>query len=197
MADPIDVLDFWLGEVGPDGWYNPANPELDSECRTRFSDAWQAALDGGLEHWVDGAVGTLAYLVICDQLSRNMHRGNAKSFATDAQARAAARVALVNGWDTEAPEPERHFFYMPFMHSEDLADQGLCVDLFQEKMPETGAEHLIHARAHEAIIAQFGRFPFRNQALGRINTPEETQFMADGAYGAMVHALKASHAPSA
>lgn len=197
MADPIDVLDFWLGEVGPDGWYNPANPELDSECRTRFGDAWQAALDGGLEHWVDGAVGTLAYLVICDQLSSNMHRGNAKSFATDAQARAAARVALVNGWDTEAPEPERHFFYMPFMHSEDLADQGLCVDLFQEKMPETGAEHLIHARAHEAIIAQFGRFPFRNQALGRINTPEETQFMADGAYGAMVHALKASHAPSA
>ena len=197
MADPIDVLDFWLGEVGPDGWYNPANPELDSECRTRFGDAWQAALDGGLEHWVDGAVGTLAYLVICDQLSRNMHRGNAKSFATDAQARAAARVALVNGWDTEAPEPERHFFYMPFMHSEDLADQGLCVDLFQEKMPETGAEQLIHARAHEAIIAQFGRFPFRNQALGRINTPEETQFMADGAYGAMVHALKASHAPSA
>ena len=197
MADPIDVLDFWLGEVGPDGWYNPANPELDSECRTRFGDAWQAALDGGLEHWVDGAVGTLAYLVICDQLSRNMHRGNAKSFATDAQARAAARVALVNGWDTEAPEPERHFFYMPFMHSEDLADQGLCVDLFQEKMPETGAEHLIHARAHEAIIAQFGRFPFRNLALGRINTPAETQFMADGAYGAMVHALKASHAPSA
>lgn len=197
MADPIDVLDFWLGEVGPDGWYNPANPELDSECRTRFGDAWQAALDGGLEHWVDGAVGTLAYLVICDQLSRNMHRGNAKSFATDAQARAAARVALVNGWDTEAPEPERHFFYMPFMHSEDLADQGLCVKLFREKMPETGAEHLIHARAHEAIIAQFGRFPFRNQALGRINTPEETQFMADGAYGAMVHALKASHAPSA
>ena len=197
MADPIDVLDFWLGEVGPDGWYNPANPELDSECRTRFGDAWQAALDGGLEHWVDGAVGTLAYLVICDQLSRNMHRGNAKSFATDAQARAAARVALVNGWDTEAPEPERHFFYMPFMHSEDLADQGLCVKLFREKMPETGAEHLVHTRAHEAIIAQFGRFPFRNQALGRINTPEETQFMADGAYGAMVHALKASHAPSA
>ena len=196
MADPIDVLDFWLGEVGPDGWY-AAGDALDAECRDRFGEVWQAALDGGLEHWVDGTVGTLAYLVICDQLARNMHRGDAKSFATDAQARAAARLALVKGWDTEAPEPERQFFYMPFMHSEDLADQGLCVKLFEEKMPETGAEHLIHARAHEMIIAQFGRFPFRNPAFGRINTPEETVFMAGGAYGGMVRALKASHAHSA
>lgn len=196
MADPIDVLDFWLGEVGPDGWY-AAGDALDAECRDRFGEVWQAALDGGLEHWVDGTVGTMAYLVICDQLARNMHRGDAKSFATDAQARAAARVALVNGWDIEAPEPERQFFYMPFMHSEDAADQDLCVKLFEEKMPETGEEQLIHARAHQAIIAKFGRFPFRNQALGRTNTPEETQFMADGAYGAMVRALKASHAYSA
>lgn len=196
MADPVDVLDFWLGEVGPDGWYSTSDA-LDADCRARFGDLWQAALDGGLEHWVDGTVGTLAYLVICDQLARNMHRGDAKSFATDAQARAAARLALENGWDMDAPEPERQFFYLPFMHSEDLADQALCVTLFAGRMPETGMDQVIHARAHEAVIARFGRFPFRNQALGRETTAEEAQFMADGAYGAVVRAIKASHAASA
>lgn len=196
MADPIDVLDFWLGEVGPEGWYSGGDA-LDAECRAGFSEVWQAALDGGLEHWVDGTVGTLAYLVICDQLARNMHRGDAKSFATDAQARAAARKALDHDWDMHAPEPERQFFYLPFMHSEDLADQALSVSLFTSKMPETGAEQAIHARAHREIITRFGRFPFRNQALGRISSDEEVQFMADGAYGAVVRAIKASHASSA
>jgi uncharacterized protein (DUF924 family) len=196
MADPIDVLDFWLDEVGPDGWYKGGD-DLDATCRARFLEVWQAARDGGLEHWVDGTVGTLAYLVVCDQMARNIHRGHADAFATDAQARAAARLALENGWDIEAPEPERQFFYMPFMHSEDLADQALCVQLFVDKMPETGADQVIHARAHEAIIARFGRFPFRNRALGRESSPDEDKFIADGAYGAMVEAIKASHATSA
>ena len=196
MADPIDVLDFWLGQVGPDGWY-AAGDALDAECRDRFGDIWQAAVEGNLEHWVDGTVGTLAYLVICDQLARNMHRSDAKSFATDAQARAAARTALANGWDMKAPEPERQFFYMPFMHSEDLADQALCVQLFTEKMPETGSSQVIHARAHEAVIARFGRFPFRNTALGRESSAEEAQFIAEGGYGALFNAIKASHAPPA
>lgn len=196
MADPIDVLDFWLGQVGQDGWY-AAGDALDAECRDRFGDIWQAAVDGSLEHWVDGTVGTLAYLVICDQLARNMHRSHAKSFATDAQARAAARTALANGWDMNAPEPERQFFYMPFMHSEDVADQALCVQLFTDKMPETGSTQVIHARTHEAVIARFGRFPFRNTALGRESSTEEAQFMADGGYGALFNAIKASHAPPA
>jgi uncharacterized protein (DUF924 family) len=196
MADPIDVLDFWLGEVGPDGWYKGGD-DLDATCRARFLEVWQAARDGGLEHWVVGTVGTLAYLVVCDQLARNIHRGHADAFATDVQARAAARLALEKGWDIAAPEPERQFFYMPFMHSEDLADQALCVQLFIDKMPETGADQVIHARAHEAIIARFGRFPFRNKALGRESSPEEDKFIADGAYGAIVEAIKASHAASA
>ena len=106
MSDPIDVLDFWLGEVGQDGWY-ATDAVLDAECRARFADVWQAAFDKGLEHWVDGTVGTLAYLVICDQLARNIHRGDAKAFATDPQARDAARLAINNGWDLAAPEPER------------------------------------------------------------------------------------------
>ena len=196
MADPIDVLDFWLGEVGPAGWY-AGGDALDASCRDRFLDIWQAALDGGLEHWIDGTVGTLAYLVICDQMARNMHRGTASSFATDPQARAAARLALAQGWDMNAPEPERQFFYMPFMHSEDLADHALCVQLFESRMPVGGADQLIHARAHEAVIKRFGRFPFRNVALGRKNSPEETKFMADGGYMTIVNALRASHAPLA
>lgn len=196
MATPIEVLDFWLGEVGPKGWY-ASDAALDAECRERFLDLWQAAMDGGLEHWVDGTAGTLAYLVICDQVSRNIHRGEDSAFATDARARAASRKALSEGWDMGAPEPERQFFYLPFMHSEDPADQALCVTLFQTKMPQTGAEQVHHARAHEAIIARFGRFPFRNAALGRTSTPDEAEFMATGAYGAIVRAIKASHAPDA
>lgn len=196
MADPIDVLDFWLGEVGPDGWYS-AGDALDADSRDRFAEVWQAAFEGGLEHWVDGTVGTLAYLIICDQLARNMHRGHANSFATDAQARAAARAALENGWDMGAPEPERRFFYMPFMHSEDLADQALCVKLFEERMPESGAKQSVHCLAHQAVISRFGRFPFRNLVLGRTNTAEEAQFMADGGYGSIVKSIRDSHATTA
>ena len=196
MADPIDVLDFWLGEVGTEGWY-AGGDGLDTECRNRFAEVWQAACDKGLEHWVDGTVGTLAYLVICDQLARNIHRGDAKSFATDPQARDAARLALDNGWDLAAPEPERQFFYMPFMHSENEADQALCIKLFKTKMPDTGDTQLIHCHAHAAIISRFGRFPFRNAALGRESTAEELLFMAQGGYGGALRDAQASYASGA
>ncbi len=195
MSDPIEVLDFWLGAVGPAGWYQ-GGEMLDLECRMHFGDLWQAAHDGGLEHWVDGPAGTLAYLVICDQLARNMHRGTAQAFATDARARAAARVALDKGWDLAAPEPERQFFYMPFEHSENPEDQALAVQLLTERLP-SDPEMALHARAHQAIIARFGRFPFRNAALGRASTPEEAMFLAEGGYGAEVNRLRASHAASA
>lgn len=196
MADPVDVLDFWLGDVGPDGWYS-SDAALDALCRDRFLEVWQAAHEGGLEHWVDGTVGTLAYLIICDQLSRNMHRGKASAFETDAKALSAARTALTHGWDMNAPEPERQFFYLPFMHSEDTADQALSVQLFTDKMPLSGSDQILHARAHADIIARFGRFPFRNQVLGRENSADEARFIADGGYGAAFNVIKASHAASA
>ena len=91
MSDPIEVLEFWLHEVGPKGWYQGGD-EIDSLCRDRFADLWQAALDGGLEHWVDGTVGTLAYLILTDQIPRNINRDTALAFATDPLARAAARA---------------------------------------------------------------------------------------------------------
>ncbi|CAM8650090.1 Protein of unknown function DUF924 [Paracoccaceae bacterium] len=195
MSDPIEVLEFWLGEVGPEGWY-AGGEALDDECRARFLDLWQAAHEGGLEHWVDGTVGTLAYLVICDQLARNMHRGTDLAFATDACALSAARQAVEAGWDMGAPEPERQFFYMPFEHSENPADQELAVRLLTERMA-SDPDMALHARAHQAIIARFGRFPFRNAALGRDTTPAEAEFMASGGYAAEVARLRASHASDA
>lgn len=192
MSDPIEVLDFWLGEVGEDGWY-AGGADLDAEIRDRFLEVWQAARDGGLDHWVTGPAGALAFIVICDQLSRNMHRGGALAFATDAQARAAARTALEVGWDLDVPEPERQFFYMPFEHAEDRADQALAVSLMEERLP-SDPEMALHARAHQEVIRRFGRFPGRNAALGREDTPEEASFQAQGGYAALVKALAASHA---
>ncbi|MFN3823815.1 MAG: DUF924 family protein [Pseudorhodobacter sp.] len=189
MSDPVEVLDFWLGEIGPDRWY-AGGEEIDATIRDRFGDLWQAAQDGGLDHWIDGPAGTLAFLVITDQFSRNIHRGKPEAFATDAQARAAARQAVAAGWDMQVPEPERQFFYLPFEHSEDPADQALAVELIPSRMPETGAETALHARAHQEIIRRFGRFPFRNAALGRDSTAEERAFLDAGGYAAVVRELQ-------
>lgn len=188
MADPVEVLDFWLGEIGTDGWFNGGDA-VDDAIRSRFLDVWQAARGGGLDHWVDGAVGTLAYLVVTDQFPRNMFRGSPDAFATDAQALAAARKAVDAGWDMDAPEPERNFFYLPFEHSEDPRDQELSVQLVTERMPQH-PDFALHARAHREVILRFGRFPFRNAALGRTSTPQEAAFLEAGAYPALVNQMR-------
>ncbi len=195
MADPVEVLDFWLGEVGPDGWY-AGGGALDAICRSRFIDLWHAAADGGLDHWIEGCSGSLAFLILTDQLPRNIHRDTALAFATDPLALAAARKSVAAGWDLQAPEPDRQFFYMPFEHSEDPADQALAVAYLTERMA-SDPDMALHARAHQTIIAQFGRFPTRNAALGRTSTAEEERYLADGGYAAVVRALKASHADGA
>mgnify|MGYP000081170067 CR=1 FL=1 len=188
MSDPVGVLEFWLGEVGPDGWY-AGTDEIDAACE-ELRDLWEAARDGGLDHWIDGTVGTLAFLILTDQIPRNIHRGKAEAFATDAQAVAAAKRALAEGWDMGAPEPDRQFFYMPFEHSEDMADQELAVRLMEERLP-SDPEMALHARAHRDIIARFGRFPTRNAALGRETMAAEQAFLDAGGYGAVVNGLKA------
>jgi uncharacterized protein (DUF924 family) len=193
MASPEEVLEFWLHEIGPEGWYK-GSEEIDLAC-LRFRDLWQAGFDGGLEHWVDGTVGTLAYLILTDQIPRNIHRGTALAFATDPQARAAARKAVAEGWDLAAPEPERQFFYMPFEHSEDPADQSLAVRYLTERLA-SDPEMALHARAHKEVIATYGRFPTRNAALGRTNSLEEQAYLDQGGYMAVVNRLK-SHAPGA
>lgn len=187
--DPEEVLDFWLGELGPEDWF-AGGEELDARCRDRFAALWQAAHDGGLEHWVEGAAGSLGYIVLTDQLPRNIWRGDGRSFATDARALAAAKRAVAEGWDLAAPEPDRVFFYMPFEHSEDAGDQAEAVALIGGRLPETGTGYLLHARAHQEVIRRFGRFPTRNAVLGRESTPEEAEFLASGGYGAVVRALE-------
>jgi len=194
MSDPVEVLEFWLHEIGPKGWY-AGSEAIDAACSERFGDLWQAAKDGGLDHWVDGTVGTLAYLILTDQIPRNIHRGTALAFATDPLARAAARKALEEGWDLNAPEPERQFFYMPFEHSEDAADQELAVQLLTERL-SSEPDLALHARAHREIIERYGRFPTRNEALGRTSSPDEAAYLAEGGYMAVVNRLK-SHAPDA
>lgn len=190
---PQTVLDFWLGELTPADWY-AVNPEVDARIRAQFLPTWERLRDGGKQGWLTGCVGSLAYIVVADQFPRNMFRGEARAFATDDKARAAARMAIAEGWDMVAPEPDRQFFYMPFMHSEETADQALCGRLVAEKMPETGADTLLHARAHERVIRRFGRFPYRNAALGRETHPEEEKFLEEGGYAAALRAARSADA---
>jgi uncharacterized protein (DUF924 family) len=135
-------------------------------------------------------VGTLAYLIVTDQFPRNIHRGSALAFATDSQARAAAKKAVAQGWDMGAPEPERQFFYMPFEHSEDPADQDLAVSYLTERLA-SAPDMALHARAHAEVIRRYGRFPTRNAALARQNTADEESYLAEGGYAALVKALNA------
>lgn len=188
MSEPEAVVEFWLHEVGPKGWYVAAD-DLDEEIRSRFGDEWRAAKAGERDFWCNGPRGTLAFLILTDQFPRNMFRGKADAFSTDASALNAARKAVERGFDLEVKEPERVFFYMPFEHSETMEDQDLSVDLVQRKMPETRDEYLPHARAHQEIIRRFGRFPFRNEALGRESTAEEAAFMKEGGYRSILNAL--------
>jgi uncharacterized protein (DUF924 family) len=181
------VLDYWT-DLGPDGWY-AGGDALDADIRTRFEEDWNAARAGKLRGWNCSVQGMLATLILTDQFPRNMFRGSAKAFATDDQARALSIRAWMQQKDMQVDEPLRQFFYMPMMHSESPFDQDRCVCLMKARMPETGASNLLHARAHREIIRRFGRFPYRNAALGRHSTPAEADFMENGGYGEIVRAL--------
>ncbi len=190
LATQDDVRAYWLGEVGPEGWYK-ADPALDAAIARRFRPTWEAARGDGLNGWSTGPEGALAYLVLTDQFPRNMFRDDPRAFATDARARAAACHAIAQGWDMAVPEPARQFFYLPLEHSEFQTDQDRAVRLIRARMPETGAETLRHARAHREVIRSFGRFPFRNAALSRQPRPGEEAFLEKGGYGAALRALEA------
>ena len=189
MVTVDEVLSFWLDEVGPDGWYDSSSA-LDQEIRNRFERAWVNAGEGSYGLWLTYPSGALAYIVLLDQFPRNMFRGEARSFATDAVALAASKMAVDRKWDLRIDEPARQFFYMPLMHSENLCDQERCVRLMCERMPETGASNLLHARAHREVIRQFGRFPYRSAALSRPTTPPEDAYLAAGGYGHTVRQMQ-------
>jgi uncharacterized protein (DUF924 family) len=183
-----EVLSFWLG-AGPEAWYRQ-DDAFDAEIRERFGELWDKGARGDLdEAWATNPRGALALIILLDQFPRNMFRGDAKSFASDDRALSTACYALDRGWDMRIGEPERQFFYMPFMHSERLTDQDHCVRLMAERMES--AENLLHARAHREIIRRFNRFPYRNGALGRISTHAEREFLDRGGYRTVLEKLKA------
>lgn len=193
MSSPEDVLAFWLDEIGPAGWYSGGD-ELDQLIRDRFEGVYKQACDGSLSLWLTYPSGTLAYIILTDQFSRNMYRDTAQAFASDKIARAAAKAAISKGWDLKIDEPARQFFYMPLVHTECLVDQDRAVRLIKTRMPETGEANLLHAKAHREVIRKFGRFPNRNAALARETPDAEARFLDAGGYGAMVEAVKAKEA---
>lgn len=193
MANPEEVLEFWLDATGPQGWY-AGGEDLDRTIRDRFLDTYKRATSGALSLWLTYPSGTLAYIILTDQFPRNMFRDTAQAFETDGIARAAAKMAVAKGWDMRIDEPARQFFYMPLVHAECLVDQDRGVRLIKTRMPETGQANLLHAKAHREVIRRFGRFPTRNGALSRATTEGEVRFLENGGYGAVLDELRSEAA---
>ena len=170
-----DVIRFWR-EAGPARWFKK-DAAFDAEFKARFETAHHAGATGALDAWTADAEGALALLVLLDQFPRNAWRGSGHMFATDGKALAVARAAVDAGFDRRVDDALRAFFYMPFMHSESLADQERCVELCAD-LPD----NLRFAILHRDIIRRFGRFPHRNAALGRATTPEEQRFLDEGGF---------------
>lgn len=189
LVKPEDILSFWIEEVGQSGWYE-ASDELDDAISDKFMTTWEQAKTEELHRWPKDAKGALAYIILLDQFPRNMFRGQAKAFSTDKPALCAAKCAISKDWDIRNAEPQRQFFYLPLMHSESLSDQDRCIRLIKERMPESGASNLLHARAHREVIRRFGRFPYRNEALGRASTSQEIAYMNSGGYGSTLKELQ-------
>jgi uncharacterized protein (DUF924 family) len=177
IAAPDDVLKFWRA-AGPDKWFEKSEA-FDRDIHARFLETYEAAAGGRLDDWERTAEGALALLIVLDQFPRNMFRGEARAFAADALARAVAGRAIQRGFDKRHEPREATFFYLPFEHSEAIADQERGVALFRA----TGDADLVKwAELHADIIRRFGRFPHRNAALGRVTTPEEQAFLDDGGF---------------
>ncbi|HVV40027.1 MAG TPA: DUF924 family protein [Nitrobacter sp.] len=174
---PADILAFWR-EAGQDKWYTK-DDAFDAEVRRRFLPLWEAARAGDLASWEATDDGTLALVIVLDQFPRNMFRGHAEAFATDAMARDVASRAIARGVDTRIDPGLVEFLYMPFMHSEQLADQERCVALFRNG---GRPDNVRFAEIHADIIRRFGRFPHRNAILGRASTAEEQAFLDSGGF---------------
>lgn len=191
MATAADILAFWFGHPGEPGhgqpraeWFRKA-PTFDEAIRSRFLPTVEAALAGGLAEWADSPQGLLALLILLDQFPRNLFRSEARMFAGDPLARQLSELALDQAWDQKLSAVEKLFVYLPFEHSEVLADQERSVALFAALASEQAGNDgfLDYARRHHDVIARFGRFPHRNAALGRPSTPEETIYLAQPGSG--------------
>ncbi len=174
-----EIVAFWR-EAGRKAWF-ARDDAFDDEIRIRFEAVHMAASRGDYADWTETAESALALILLFDQFPRNLYRGSPHAFATDGLARAVARGAVAAGHDQTIEDELRAFFYLPFEHSEDPADQDRAVALMT---PLSDESYLRYARIHRDIIARFGRFPHRNIAMGRESTAEELTFLAEGGFSA-------------
>lgn len=169
-----DVLEFWFTELGPAHWFVKSDV-VDTDIRSRFlRTCEQLSANPSPAEYAADADAALAAILVLDQFPRNMFRGSARMYATDAAALDLARLVVEHGLDAEVPAGRRFFFYLPFEHSEALADQDRSIELFTAL---GDADLLRYAVAHRDIVARFDRFPHRNAILGRVSTPEEIEFL--------------------
>lgn len=170
---PQNVLDFWFSPEMQPYWFQKSE-DIDRQIIQLFSETYEAAHGGRLDHWLGSAEDALALAITLDQFPRNMFRGSGRSFESNDMALRAAGIALERGYDQQIDADRRQFFYLPFMHSEDLDDQERSVRLYEALGNDFA---LGFAREHRDIVARFGRFPHRNEALGRQTTAEEAEFL--------------------
>ena len=173
---PQYLNEFWFDQQHEKLWFR-STPEFDQQVREIFADAWHLAQAGQLAHWEQTAEGALALVILLDQIPLNMYRGQPESFATEAQSLEVAGRAIARRLDHSLPDKGKAFMYMPFMHSENLADQDRSVELYEAAGLDA---NIRFARHHRDIVRRFGRFPHRNAILGRPSTPEETAWLNSG-----------------
>jgi len=174
---PGEVVTFWR-EAGPQRWFKK-DDAFDHEIAERFLPLHAEASAGKLDDWLDDAQGSLALILVLDQFSRNLFRDSPKAFAQDPKALEIAERSLRNGFDGQTEADLRCFFYLPLEHSESLSDQDRCVALIHAL---GDAEYLKYAIVHRVIIRRFGRFPHRNEVLGRHTSPAEQAFLESGGF---------------
>ncbi len=171
---PKDILDFWYAGDIRAQWFN-STPVLDERILNEYESVWNQARRGELDTWRQTAEGCLALAIILDQFPLNMFRGNPASFATESQAIEISHWAISQGYDLQLPRDQIAFLYMPLMHSENMDDQNLSVVRFEVAGLQDNARF---ARHHREIVEQFGRFPHRNEILGRDSTEDELRWLA-------------------
>ena len=177
MDVAAQVVEFWK-EAGPEKWF-ARDDAFDAQFRRLFLDEHFAAASRAREHWLGSAEGALALMLLLDQFPRNCFRQSAHSYATDGLARHYAERAIEAGFDAQVDPALKIFFYMPYEHSEALADQQRSLDLFRATGND---EYIKYAQLHYDLIARFGRFPHRNEAVGRTSTQEERDYLAGGGF---------------
>ncbi|MGL4963047.1 MAG: DUF924 family protein [Inquilinus sp.] len=173
-----DLLAFWFEESGKDRWFS-GDAGFDAEVRARFLTLHEEVAAGRHDDWADSPLGVVALCILLDQLPRNLFRGTPRAFATDPKALAVAKAAVEQGFDQDPALTDDHrlFLYLPFEHSEGLADQRRSLELQAAGIADL--EYVDYARRHLAVIERFGRFPHRNAILGRASTPEEEAHLAE------------------